>query len=45
MRDEFLPEDTENLPAPDVIASEIIEQLEAAQEESRSGEEILAGGE
>jgi len=35
-------EDTENLPAPAVLAAEIVEQLEAALEEFRSVEEVLA---
>jgi len=35
-------EDTENLPAPEVLAQEIVEQLEAALEEFRSVEEVLA---
>jgi type I restriction enzyme M protein len=41
LRDEDL-EDTENLPAPEVLAQEIVEQLEAALEEFRSVEEVLA---
>ncbi len=41
MKDDSL-EDTENLPAPAVLAAEIIEQLEAALEEFRSVEEVLA---
>lgn len=42
LKDESL-EDTENLPAPEVLAAEIVEQLEAALDEFRSVEEILAG--
>lgn len=38
-------EDTENLLAPNVLAGEIVEQLEAVFEEFRSVEEILAGQE
>lgn len=41
LKDDAL-EDTENLPPPDVLASEIVEQLEAALEEFRSVEEALA---
>ena len=41
LKDDSL-EDTENLPAPDVLAQEIVEQLEAALEEFRSVEEALA---
>lgn len=41
LKDESL-EDTDNLPTPDIIASEIVEQLEIALEEFRSVEEILA---
>ncbi len=41
LKDESL-EDTENLPAPEVLAQEIVEQLEAALEEFRSVEEVLA---
>ena len=33
----------ENLPAPAVLAAEIVEQLEAALEEFRSVEEVLGG--
>ena len=40
LKDDAL-EDTENLPAPEVLATEIVEQLEAALEEFRSVEEIL----
>jgi type I restriction enzyme M protein len=40
LKDESL-EDTENLPAPDVLAAEIVEQLEAALEEFRTVEEVL----
>lgn len=41
MKDDSL-EDTENLPAPAVLAAEIVEQLEAALEEFRGVEEVLA---
>jgi len=41
MKDDSL-EDTENLPAPAVLAAEIVEQMEAALEEFRSVEEVLA---
>lgn len=41
LKDDSL-EDTENLPAPEVLAQEIVEQLEAALEEFRSVEEVLA---
>lgn len=41
LKDESL-EDTENLPAPEVLAQEIVEQLEAALEEFWSVEEVLA---
>ena len=41
LRDESL-EDTDNLPPPEVLASEIVEQLEAALEEFRSVEAALA---
>jgi type I restriction enzyme M protein len=41
LKDDAL-EDTENLPAPEVLAGEIVEQLEAALEEFRSVEEVLA---
>ena len=41
MKDDSL-EDTENLPAPAVLAAEIVEQLEAALQEFRSVEEVLA---
>jgi type I restriction enzyme M protein len=41
LKDDSL-EDTENLPAPDVLAAEIVEQLEAALDEFRSVEEELA---
>ena len=41
MKDDSL-EDTENLPAPEVLAQEIVEQLEAALEEFRSVEQVLA---
>jgi type I restriction enzyme M protein len=40
LKDESL-EDTENLPAPEIFAQEIVEQLEAALEEFRSVEDIL----
>ncbi len=40
LKDESL-EDSENLPPPDVLASEIVEQLEAALEEFRAVEEAL----
>jgi type I restriction enzyme M protein len=40
LKDESL-EDTENLPPPDVLAQEIVEQLEAALVEFRTVEEIL----
>ena len=42
LKDESL-EDTENLRSPAVLAAEIVEQLEAALEEFRSVEEVLAG--
>lgn len=41
LRDESL-EDTENLPPPEVLASEIVEQLEAALTEFKNVEEILS---
>ena len=41
LKDESL-EDTENLPPPDVLAQEIVEQLQSALDEFRSVEEILA---
>jgi type I restriction enzyme M protein len=41
LRDESL-EDTENLPPPHILAQEIVEQLEAALQEFRSVEEVLA---
>ncbi len=41
MKDDSL-EDTDNLPTPAVLAAEIVEQLEAALEEFRSVEEVLA---
>ena len=41
LKDESL-EDTENLPVPAVLAAEIVEQLEAALEEFRSVEAVLA---
>ncbi|MCB1053874.1 MAG: SAM-dependent DNA methyltransferase, partial [Acidobacteria bacterium] len=44
LKDESL-EDTENLPAPGVLAAEIVEQLEAALEEFRAVEEVLAANE
>ena len=40
LKDDAL-EDTENLPPPEVLAAEIVEQLEAALEEFRSVEEVL----
>lgn len=40
LKDESL-EDTENLPAPEVLAAEIVEQLEAALAEFRNVEEAL----
>lgn len=42
LRDESL-EDTDNLPPPEILAQEIVEQLEAALTEFRSVEEALAG--
>ncbi|MCW8889925.1 MAG: type I restriction-modification system subunit M [Sedimenticola sp.] len=42
LKDDTL-EDTENLPPPEVLALEIVEQLEAALEEFRSVEEVLSG--
>jgi type I restriction enzyme M protein len=42
LKDESL-EDAENLPAPDVLAVEIVEQLEAALEEFKSIEDALEG--
>jgi hypothetical protein len=39
---QLLLEDTDNLPAPAILATEIVEQLEAALEEFRSVEEVLA---
>ncbi len=42
LKDDSL-EDTENLPPPDVLASEIVEQLEVALEEFRSVEGVLSG--
>ena len=44
LKDDSL-EDTENLPAPDILAGEIVEQLEAALEEFRSVEDVLLGNE
>ena len=41
LKDESL-EDTENLPAPEILAQEIVEQLQAALDEFRTVEEILA---
>ena len=41
LKDESL-EDSENLPAPEVLAAEIVEQLESVLEEFRSVEEVLA---
>lgn len=43
LKDESL-EDTENLPPPEVLAAEIVEQLEAALEEFRSVEVVLNPG-
>ena len=43
MKDDSL-EDTENLPAPEVLAAEIVEQLEFALSEFRTVEEVLAVG-
>ena len=40
LKDDSL-EDMENLPSPDVLAQEIVEQLEVALEEFRSVEELL----
>ncbi len=40
LKDDSL-EDTENLPTPDVLAAEIVDQLEAALEEFRSVAEVL----
>lgn len=40
LKDDSL-EDTENLPAPEILAQEIVEQLEAALEEFRTVEEVL----
>ena len=42
LKDDSL-EDTENLPAPEILAAEIVEQLEAALTEFRSVEEVLSG--
>jgi len=42
LKDDSL-EDTENLPTPEVLAQEIVEQLEAALGEFRSVEDVLAG--
>lgn len=44
LRDESL-EDTDNLPAPEILAQEIVEQLEAALEEFRTVENLLNGEE
>jgi len=41
LKDDSL-EDTENLPAPDVLAAEIVEQLEAALNEFKLVEDVLA---
>lgn len=41
LKDESL-EDTDNLPPPDVLVQEIVEQLQSALDEFRSVEEILA---
>ena len=38
-------EDAEYLPPPDVLAAEIVDQLEAALEEFRGGEEALGAAE
>lgn len=40
LKDESM-EDAENLPSPDVLAAEIVDQLEAALEEFRGIEEAL----
>jgi len=42
LKDDSL-EDTENLPSPEILAAEIVEQLEAALDEFRSVEEVLVG--
>jgi len=42
LKDDSL-EDTENLPAPEILAAEIVEQLEAALVEFRSVEDVLSG--
>ncbi len=42
LKDDSL-EDTENLPPPEVLAAEIVEQLEVALEEFRSVEGVLSG--
>ena len=42
LKDDSL-EDTENLPPPEVLAQEIVEQLEAALEEFRGVEAVLQG--
>lgn len=44
LKDDTL-EDTENLPAPPILAAEIVEQLEAALLEFRSVEEVLVSNE
>jgi type I restriction enzyme M protein len=44
LKDESL-EDSGNLPAPAVLAAEIVESLEAALAEFRAVEEALASGE
>lgn len=44
LKDDSL-EDAENLPAPEVLAAEIVEQLQAALDEFRAVEEVLAGDE
>ena len=41
MKDDSL-EDTDNLPAPAILAAEIVEQLEAALAEFRNVEDVLA---
>ncbi|MCB0273062.1 MAG: N-6 DNA methylase, partial [Bdellovibrionales bacterium] len=42
LKDDAL-QDTENLPAPHILAAEIVEQLEAALEEFRTVEDLLNG--
>ena len=41
LKDDAL-EDTEDLPAPEILAQEIVEQLESALEDFRAVEDILA---